>query len=419
MKSLTTFPLPIMNRISKTFNNFADSLVIYSQRYGKISWLIFLIIFACIMTTTFNFPAQSTNQPQEKPEIRGVWLTNIDSEVLFKRETLKDALDRLADLNFNTIYPTVWNWGYTLYPSRVAEKVTGRAIDPHESLKDRDFLKEIISQGHRKKLRIIPWFEFGFMAPADSELAKRHPDWLTQRQDKSVIWWEGKVHQRVWLNPLHPQVQNFITDLVSEIITNYDIEGIQFDDHFGYPADFGYDETTIKLYQREHSGQLPPQDYQDKAWIQWRADKITDYMNSLAQTIKKQQPKAIISLSPNPYTFSLESYLLDWQKWQQKNLIDELIVQVYRTNMNAFDWELSQPELQQARESIPVAIGILSGLKGRPIPMVNITQQVEKSRQENFGVSFFFYETLWNMSNESPSYRRRIFREILQSANPS
>jgi uncharacterized lipoprotein YddW (UPF0748 family) len=325
----------------------------------------------------------------------------------------------LADLNFNTIYPTVWNWGYTLYPSRVAEKVTGRAIDPHESLKNRDFLKEIISQGHRKKLRIIPWFEFGFMAPADSELAKRHPDWLTQRQDKSVIWWEGKVHQRVWLNPLHPQVQNFITDLVSEIITNYDIEGIQFDDHFGYPADFGYDETTIKLYQREHSGELPPQDYQDKAWIQWRADKITDYMNSLAQTIKKLQPRAIISLSPNPYTFSLESYLLDWQKWQQKNLIDELIVQVYRTDMNAFDLELSQPELQQARESIPVAIGILSGLKGRPIPMVNITQQVEKSRQKNFGVSFFFYETLWNISNESPSYRRRIFREILQSANPS
>jgi uncharacterized lipoprotein YddW (UPF0748 family) len=338
--------------------------------------------------------------------------------VLLKPETLKDALNRLADLNFNTIYPTVWNWGYTLYPSRVAEKVTGRAIDPHESLKNRDFLKEMISQGHRKKLRIIPWFEFGFMAPADSELAKRHPDWLTQRQDKSVIWWEGKVHQRVWLNPLHPQVQNFITDLVSEIITNYDIEGIQFDDHFGYPADFGYDETTIKLYQREHSGQLPPQDYQDKVWIQWRADKITDYMNTLAQTIKKHQPTAIISLSPNPYTFSLESYLLDWQKWQQKNLIDELIIQVYRTDMNAFDWELSQPELQQARESIPVAIGILSGLKGRPIPMVNITQQVEKSRQENFGVSFFFYETLWNISNESPSYRRRIFREILQSANP-
>jgi uncharacterized lipoprotein YddW (UPF0748 family) len=407
-----------MNRISKTFNNFADGLVIYSQRYGKKSWLIFLIIFAFIITITFNFPAQSTNQPQEKTEIRGVWLTNIDSEVLFNRKTLSDALKRLADLNFNTIYPTVWNWGYTLYPSKVAEKVTGRAIDPHESFKNRDFLEEIIKQGHHQKLRIIPWFEFGFMAPADSELAKLHPDWLTKRQDNSVIWWEGKVHQRVWLNPLHPQVQKFITALVSEIITNYEVEGIQFDDHFGYPVDFGYDETTMKLYQSEHSGQLPPQDYRDQDWIQWRADKITGYMTELAQTIKKQQPKAVISLSPNPYTFSLESYLLDWQKWQQKNLLDELIVQVYRTNMDAFDRELAQPELQQAGQSIPVAIGILSGLKGRPIPMANITKQVEKSRGKNFGVSFFFYETLWNMSDESPSYRRRIFREILQSPNP-
>jgi uncharacterized lipoprotein YddW (UPF0748 family) len=402
-----------MIKISKTFNNFADGLVIYSQRYGKTSWLIFLIIFAFIMAITFNFPAQSTNQNPNKSEIRGVWLTNIDSEVLFQRERLKDAIGRLAYLNFNTIYPTVWNWGYTLYPSKVAAKVTGRAIDPHESLQDRDMLKEIINDGHRKKLRIIPWFEFGFMAPAESELAKLHPDWLTKRRDQSVIWWEGKVHQRVWLNPLNPQVQSFITDLVSEIITNYDVDGIQFDDHFGYPADFGYDDTTIKLYQNEHSGQLPPQNYQDKEWIQWRADKITNYMTKLAKTIKQQKSTAIISLSPNPYNFSLDYYLLDWQKWLQKNLLDELVVQVYRTDMKAFNWELSQPELQQARQSIPVAIGILSGLKGRPVAMANITKQVEKSRQQNFGVSFFFYESLWNLSNESPSYRRRIFQEML------
>ena len=104
----------MMNRISKTFNNFADSWVIYSQRYGKISWLIFLIIFACIMTITFHYQAQSTNQTQEKPEIRGFWLTNIDSQVLFNPETLKDALDRLADLNFNTIYPGLELGLYTL-----------------------------------------------------------------------------------------------------------------------------------------------------------------------------------------------------------------------------------------------------------------------------------------------------------------
>ncbi|PSN14024.1 hypothetical protein C7271_22030, partial [filamentous cyanobacterium CCP5] len=50
-------------------------------------------------------------------ERRGVWLTNIDSQVLFSQDNLVEAVDRLAALNFNTLYPTVWNWGDTLYPS--------------------------------------------------------------------------------------------------------------------------------------------------------------------------------------------------------------------------------------------------------------------------------------------------------------
>ncbi len=102
-----------MNRISKTFNNFADSLVIYSQRYGKISWVIFLIIFACIMTITFNYPAQSTNQPQEKPEIRGVWLTNIDSEVLFKPEILTEQMTKNTETQPKSRNTTKDNHTYT------------------------------------------------------------------------------------------------------------------------------------------------------------------------------------------------------------------------------------------------------------------------------------------------------------------
>jgi uncharacterized lipoprotein YddW (UPF0748 family) len=403
-------------KIRKTFNTFADGLVIYSQKYGKPSWFIFLVIFALIVSITLSLPGFSANVPKARSEIRGVWLTNIDSEVLFNRKTLADAVRDLADLKFNTLYPTVWNWGYTLYRSPVAEKVTGRAIDPHESLQKRDMLREILQLGHRKNLTVIPWFEFGFMAPADSELARRHPTWLTRRQDNSTVWWEGKVHQRVWLNPLHPQVQEFITALVSEMMSRYDADGIQFDDHFGYPADFGYDEYTSALYQQEHAGQSPPTDYQDRQWIQWRADKIASYFLELRKTIKARNPKAILSLSPNPQTFSLESYLLDWHQLQQKGAIDELVVQVYRTDMAAFENELSQSELQQARQVIPVAIGILAGLKGRPIPMSAIASQVQKARVENFGgVSFFFYESLWNLTDESPRERRSGFRQLFLS----
>ena len=85
----------------------------------------------------------------------------------------------------------------------------------------------------------------------------------------------------MWLNPLRPDVQKFMTDLIVEIVSNYDVDGIQLDDHFGYPSEFGYDEYTVKLYQKEHQGQLPPSDPQDADWVGWRADKITAYVETL------------------------------------------------------------------------------------------------------------------------------------------
>ena len=209
-------------------------------------------------------------------ELRGVWLTNIDSDVIFSRNNIIDAVNRLDKLNFNTIYPTVWQGGYTLYPSAAAQGVFGQSIDPSPELKGRDILKEIIAQSRQKGIAVIPWFEFGFMAPAESELATLHPDWLAQRRDGSTIWKEGE-HERVWLNPFHPEVQQFILDLILEIVDNYDIDGIQFDDHFGLPVEFGYDPLTVLMYQ-EQIKSPPSDDSRETFWVRWRADKINDFM---------------------------------------------------------------------------------------------------------------------------------------------
>jgi uncharacterized lipoprotein YddW (UPF0748 family) len=417
------------DKISQFYNNFADNLVKYSQQHGYRSWLVFLFALALILATassTLSYPVSlSTNSTEipaaeiltsqakcaTKQELRGVWLTNIDSQVLFSPKTLKKAIARLAELNFNTLYPTVWNWGYTLYPSEVAEKATGYSLDPHEKLQNRDVLQEIIDRGQKQNMAVIPWFEFGFMAPADSELASRHPEWLVKRTDGTTIWWEGDVHQRVWLNPLHPEVQKFITDLVVELVSNYDVDGIQFDDHFGYPSEFGYDEYTVKLYQQEHDGQSPPTDIQDGEWIQWRADKITAYMQQLFAAIKQANPQAIVSLSPNPQEFSLNSFLLDWQKWERLGLIEELIIQVYRDRQSSFDRELLHPSVITAKEHIPVSIGILSGLKGRPVLLKQIDRQIQTTRDRHFaGVSLFFYESLWNLAAESPEKRQNAWK---------
>ena len=77
-----------------------------------------------------------TDSPIVRPERRGVWMTNIDSDVLFKPEKLKVAVNTLADLKFNAIYPVVWNFGYTFYPSAIAQRETGYKQAPE--LKSRE-----------------------------------------------------------------------------------------------------------------------------------------------------------------------------------------------------------------------------------------------------------------------------------------
>jgi uncharacterized lipoprotein YddW (UPF0748 family) len=348
-------------------------------------------------------------QPPPTTELRGVWLTNIDSDVLFSRLKLRRGMERLARLHFNTVYPTVWNWGYTLYPSDVAQAVIGQRLDPEPGLQGRDMLAEAVEQGHRLGLAVIPWFEFGFMAPADSTFVQRHPDWITSRRDGSQVVMEGK-HPRVWLNPFHPQVQQFIVATIAEIVARYDVDGIQFDDHFGLPVELGYDAFTVQLYQQEHQGMSPPENHQDAEWVRWRANKITNVTAQLFHTIKALKPACIVSLSPNPYQFSYENYLQDWATWEQQGLIEELIVQIYRNDIERFVLELEAPVLESVRRRIPVGIGILAGLKNRNVPIGQIRQQVETVRRYGYaGVSFFFYETLGN--------RDQAFRAMF--ANPA
>ena len=385
-----------------------------------------LLLTGCVTLLLITLPlaaqsvtprvAQASIAPRS--EIRGVWITNVDSAVLFNGTVLKDAVQQLAQLNFNTLYPVVWNWGYTSYPSAVAKQASGAAVDPRPiGLEGRDSLAELVQQAHQRGMAVLPWFEFGFMAPEDSALAIRHPDWLTQQQDGTQTWQEG-IYPRVWLNPFKPEVQQFIQALVLELVNKYDIDGIQFDDHFGLPYQFGYDDYTVQLYKREQ-GKTPPTNPRDPAWVRWRANKITSFTAQLFRAVKARKKDVVFALSPNNYEFSYNNSLQDWKAWEQQGLIEELVLQVYTSSPQAFTAQLQTPEIQAARRHIPTGVGILTGLKKRPIPMQQVRDQIQIVRQQGFaGVSFFFYETLWNLVAEPTNNRKAVLRSLFSSPIP-
>lgn len=364
--------------------------------------------------------------------MRGVWITNVNSGVLYLPGGIDRSLGQLSQLQFNTVYPVVWNRGFTFYPSDIAREEIGESQEPLLSWAHvgGDVLEKITARAHRHKMRVIPWFEYGLIVPATSKLVEKHPDWVTRTftgttrisyEDEleansgssDSIFRPGAIEQ-VWLNPFRPDVQKFLTGLILEVVKNYDIEGIQLDDHFGLPVQLGYDDWTIALYKLEHKGNFPPANIYDREWMRWRATKLTQFISQIRQEIKKLKPNVKISLSPNSYGFAYRNYLQDWTTWVERKLVDEIVLQVYRDNLDKFGVELSQAAVQYAKKRIPVSVAILSGTWTRPVKIQQIGEQVKYTRKQKFkGVSFFYWETLWGyFTPESPRQRRQVFQTL-------
>jgi uncharacterized lipoprotein YddW (UPF0748 family) len=322
--------------------------------------------------------------------IKAVWLTNVDSQVMNSRENLAAGLSRLAELGFNTIYPAVWQRGYTLYPSDVAKELTGAAVLPNSPFVGRDLLAEIIELAQPLNIRVIPWFEYGLMVPPPSTIALQHPDLLLLDilgNSQRIQGANNKLDPNVWLNPTHDRVRKFMVDLIADVVCRYPVAGIQLDDHFSFPVELGYDLFTQQLFKQQHQAN----------WHEWRGLQLTKLLKQIVSSVRSTRSNCIISISPNPLGFSKSRYLVDWQQWCNLELVDELVLQVYRDNLGAFERELNKAEVRSIEMKIPTLIGILTGLRTKPIATDIIRSQVNLTIANQFaGYSCFFYETLWH-----------------------
>lgn len=377
------------------------------NRRGPLRWIALVlsgILLAGVLSAT---AAMAQDQPEE---LRGVWLTANDMPVLRDRGRMQAAVDQLAELGFNRLYPVVWNGGFAYYPSRVSE---ARQLQDFtfRGLQGQDILAELIGAGRNRGLKVIPWFEFGFMAPPESPLAQRHRSWLTQTRDGGLTSTSaaGRV---VWLNPFRPEVQQLITDLVLEVVNDWGADGIQFDDHMSLPREFGYDPFTTALYRKD-TGKDPPANPEDPAWVKWRADRITAFLDQLARAVRAARPGALISISPNYYDFAYKLQLQDWREWVRRGIADELLVQIYRPDLDSYGPHLSRPEVQEARQRIPTAIAVLSGQRNRPTPLALMAQKLAANRARGLGVAFFYFESLWSLGPEPPQERMAGLAQML------
>jgi uncharacterized lipoprotein YddW (UPF0748 family) len=135
-------------------------------------------------------------------------------------------------------------------------------------------------------------------------------------------------------------------------------------------------------------------------------------MAQLNKAIKAQKPQAIVSISPNYYDFAYKAHLQDWLAWVRQNIVDELIVQIYRPNLQSFLEQITRSEMQEAQQKIPTGAGILTGLRNNLVPMSQIQAQTRAAREWGLGVCFFYYESLWEYAPEPTGDRQSAFAAL-------
>jgi uncharacterized lipoprotein YddW (UPF0748 family) len=362
--------------------------------------------------------------PQPKGRRIGVWLTNSPSPLYYDAGRMEQAVRELAGAGFNTLYPNVWSRGATFHRSRYApiEPALER-VNP-----DLDPICNLTRAAQNRGMQVVPWFEYGLMEPADAEVVRAHPDWLLRRSDGSALYAMHGANLRtsplkdlrVWLNPAHPKVRQRFIGLISEIVQRCGVDGIQLDDHFAWPVDLGYDDTTRAIY-RSQTGREPPTNTTDRYWMRWRRQQLTSLLRELRGQIQQVSgtKRLVISLSPGPFRFAYNQWLQDWELWALGGLIDDLVVQNYAYSVKGFAQDLDQPALIKARGwGIPVEIGILAGFGGRTTDMATLGRKVDLAWGRGHGVIYFYWEGLWGQyaGGEGGALRQALFRQLHQDA---
>lgn len=351
---------------------------------------------------------KSKEQPGAQQPIKTAWLTNVGSEVLTSREKIKEAVQIAKAAGLTHICAVTWNKGYTQYKSETLKKYFGVAIDPVYG--NRDPLQELIEEAHKENIKVIAWFEFGFSSnygEGGAHILKKYPHWAARDREGKVLVENGFT----WMNSFMPEVQEFISQLVLEVVKNYEVDGVQGDDRLpAAPVRGGYDDYTVNLYKQAHKGQSPPNDYNDTAWVNWRAKLLNTYGKKLYKDIKSIKPDVLVAHAPSIYPWSKEHYLQDWPTWLAEGYTDVVMPQVYRYNYDAYCKTLDALVLQVGSKNLGrVFPGMLTSLAdGFLIREALLDSCVRYNRSKGInGEAFFYFEGL----RRSPEFYRTKYRQ--------
>ena len=273
--------------------------------------------------------AESTPSPQAAPnpalpsgEWRAVWVSYLEfAEMDFSSESAFRAgaaalMDNCLSLGLNTVIAQVRPFGDALYRSSLfpwSHLCTGvQGQDPGF-----DPLDVLLTEAHARGLSLEAWVNPYRLrssasmpsAIAENSLLNTHPEWVCT------------VNEGAYLNPAIPEAADYVVQGVAELVQNYAVDGIHFDDYF-YPTT----DPSIDAAQFAASGETD--------LTAWRRANVTRLVKAAHDAVKAADPTLRFGVSPqgNPDNDRNEQYT-DLSVWLTASgadaVVDYLCPQIY------------------------------------------------------------------------------------------
>lgn len=297
-----------------------------------------------------------TNTLSNLPEVRAIWLDRGTIVAAGSERRLAEVFDRMATAGVNTVFFETVNAGYTVYPS---------AISPQQNPLTRgwDPLASAVKLAHERKMELHAWvWVFGVGNQRHNVLVNkptkyigpvlsRNPSWANLERNGRMIAPEGKT----FLDPANPEVQAYLISLYKEIVTRYDVDGLQLD-YIRYPRqdpgrDFGFGiaaRSKFKALTGIDPITLTPNN--SSLWWMWtnfRVQQVDSFVTRVSKEIKQIKPRIIISAAVFPWKSldRINKIQQNWEAWVNRGEVDLLVPMTYAPDTSVFLQQGVQPTL--------------------------------------------------------------------------
>lgn len=283
-----------------------------------------------------NF-AMSTVIPYDSNELKGVWLR----PVYYTEKDIVKVVDSLAKSGIDNIFLETYYHGKTIFPSQTMAKYG--FIKQNEDFVGFDPLKIWINEAHKRNIKVHIWFETFYVGNKPPEtnpeyiLAKK-PEWANYQKrnaDSDTLHYSVSEHNGYFIDPANPEVQEFLYQLLCEIITRYKPDGINLD-YIRYPqaldpnyasydmSNWGYTQYARNEFKNMYGVDPIEIKPSDPLWYQWkfyRCNKVTGFVKKVGQLCRYNKVAITAVIFPNRAA-ALNTKLQDWRTWSMNNFID-------------------------------------------------------------------------------------------------